>query len=270
MLGVLGRIWGGPLLYRGDGVEVRERYGVRTLHLDSDTVQSAMRVARPHELELSYTRSMMAFLLFVPPPRSAILVGLGGGSIAKFIYRTMPETRLRVLEIKPEVVEVAHSHFALPPPCERLSIVIGDGARIIGEGRESTDLMLVDAYDGRSLAASLATEAFFASARAALAPAGVLGMNLWSSDRAFGRNLEKIERAFEDRCICLPAERPGNVIVFAFAGLPQRLRWAELESHAAGLQERFGLEFPRFVASLRKMNEFDSVGLRLRGVPASA
>ena len=270
MLGVLGRIWGGPLLYRGDGVEVRERYGVRTLHLNSDTVQSAMRVARPDDLELSYTRSMMAFLLFAPPPSSAVLVGLGGGSLAKFIFRTMPETRLKVLEIKPEVVEVAHTYFDLPSPCARLSIMLGDGARLISEGVESTGLMLVDAYDGHSLAASLATESFFRSARAALSPRGVLAMNLWSSDRAFDRNLQKIERAFENRCLCLPAERPGNVIVFAFAALPQRLRWAELRDHAAGLQERFGLEFPRFVEGLRKMNEFDSAGLRLRGMETRA
>jgi len=270
MLGVLSRIWGAPLLYRGDGVEVRERHGVRTLHLDSDTVQSAMRVARPDALELSYTRSMMAFLLFAPPPRSAVLVRLGGASLAKFIYRALPETRLRVLEIKPEVVEVAHDYFALPRPCSRLSITIGDGARLIGEGGESMDALLVDAYDGRSLAASLATETFFRAARAALAPSGVLAMNLWSSDRGFARNLQRIERAFEDRCICLPAERPGNVIVFGFAGVPQRLGWAELHSHASALQERFGLEFPRFVAGLRKMNEFDATGLRLRGVAAPA
>jgi spermidine synthase len=268
MLGVLGRIWGGPLLYRGDGIEVRERHGVRTLHLDSDTVQSAMRVDRPDALELSYTRAMMGFLLFVPPPRRAVLIGLGGGSLAKFIYRTMPETRLRVLEIKREIVAVAHTYFALPAQCPRLSIAIGDGAQLIGQGEEGGDLMLVDAYDGRSLAASLATERFFRAARAALSPAGVLAMNLWSSDRAFDRNLQMIERAFDGRCLCLPAERPGNVIVFGFAAAPRRLRWAELRERAGALQERFGLEFPRFVEGLRKMNACDGAGLRLNAMPS--
>jgi spermidine synthase len=263
MLGVLGRILGGPLLYRGDGVEVRERHGVRTLHLDSDTVQSAMRVEQPDALELSYTRSMMAFLLFAPPPRSALLVGLGGGSLAKFIYRHMPETRLHVVEISRAVVEVAHAWFGLPAQCARLSITIADGAQRVGCLREAVDLLLVDAYDGRSLAASLATDTFFQAAHAALAPGGVFVMNLWSSDRAFDRNVQRIERAFKGQCVCLPAERPGNVAVFAFRAIPARLRWAELRSHATGLQERFGLEFPRFVEGLRKMNDCDTQGLRL-------
>lgn len=267
MRGVLGRIWAGPLLYRGDGVEVRERHGVRTLHLGSDTVQSAMRVARPDALELSYTRAMMAFLLFVPPPRSALLIGLGGGSLAKFIYRFMPETSLKVVEINREVVQVAHVWFGLPQPCERLTLCIGDGARLVAEGREQFDLLLVDAYDGRSLAASLATDSFFQSARASLAPQGVFAMNLWSNDRNFDRNLQKIERAFSGRCLCLPAERPGNVIVFAFADSPQRLAWSELREQAALLEERFGLEFPRFVDGLRRMNTSDATGLRLGAMP---
>ncbi|MGZ8199011.1 MAG: hypothetical protein ACXWVP_11690, partial [Burkholderiales bacterium] len=54
-------------------VYVSEKFGVRSLHIGSDTVQSAMRLARPNDLELSYTRSMMGFLLFVPPPRKMIM-----------------------------------------------------------------------------------------------------------------------------------------------------------------------------------------------------
>ena len=47
-----------------DSVYVTETFGVRSLHIGSDTIQSSMRLARPNDLELAYTRSMMAFLLF--------------------------------------------------------------------------------------------------------------------------------------------------------------------------------------------------------------
>src|SRR5699024_9729836 len=146
--------------------------------------------------ELSYTRAMMAFLLFAPPPRTAVLIGLGGGSLAKFIYRFMPETRVQVVEINREVAEVAHAWFGLPQPCARLSVAIADGAQWVAGASEPVDALLVDAYDGRSLAGSLATEDFFGAARRALSPGGVFAMNLWSSDRAFDRNVRKIERAF--------------------------------------------------------------------------
>ena len=41
-------------------VYITERFGVRSLHIGSDTIQSSMRLARPNDLELAYTRSMMA------------------------------------------------------------------------------------------------------------------------------------------------------------------------------------------------------------------
>jgi spermidine synthase len=263
MLAVLARIWRSPSLYRNQGLEVRERQGVRTLHLETDTVQSAMRVDAPYALELSYTRAMMAFLLFAPPPSKALLVGLGGGSVAKFLFRALPQTALQVVEIEAAVVEVARRFFALPEDGPRLSVHIGEGAQYVQGMRAAWDLLLVDAYDGRSLAASLATEQFFADARLALVPGGMLAMNLWSSDSAFARNLRRIERAFLGNCLCLPAERPGNVIVFAFRSPPAPMRWSDLRARAVSLQERFGLEFPRFVDALREMNRCDADRIHL-------
>src|SRR5262245_58626477 len=55
-------------------VYISEKFGVRSLHIGSDTVQSAMRIAKPNELELSYTRSMMGFLLFNDRPQSVLVI----------------------------------------------------------------------------------------------------------------------------------------------------------------------------------------------------
>ena len=56
---------------------------MRTLHFDDRFIQSAMRISAPNELLLSYTRAMMGFLLFKPQPRHILMIGLGGGSLAK-------------------------------------------------------------------------------------------------------------------------------------------------------------------------------------------
>ena len=53
---------------RDDEIDVSESSGVRSLHLGTPAIQSAMRLARPDALELAYTRTMMAFLLFHPDP----------------------------------------------------------------------------------------------------------------------------------------------------------------------------------------------------------
>lgn len=263
MLGLLGRIWGGPVVYRDGAIEVRERNGVRTLHLGSETIQSAMRVAEPDALELSYTRAMMAFLLFVEPPAHALMIGLGGGSLAKFLYRKLPQTRLRVLEIDAAVADVALRYFALPRDSERMEIVIDDGAAHVSKTTDTVDALFIDAYDARALARSFTEDAFYKHARRILVDAGVMVMNLWASDLAFDRNLQRIERAFSGRCLCLPAERPGNVIVLAFATVPVRMAWNDLAERARQLEDSIGMDFSRLVHGLRKMNRHDAHGLHL-------
>ena len=91
-------------------VDISEEAGVRYLHFGSDWVQGAMRIARPWALELSYTREMMAGLLLRPTnlwPRSALLIGLGAGSLAKFIYRNLPDCRITIVEINPQIEFIA-------------------------------------------------------------------------------------------------------------------------------------------------------------------
>ena len=261
MMSVLGRWLGSAPLYRGEGVEVRERDGVRTLHLGSDTIQSAMRVDAPDALELAYTRAMMGFLLFAAAPRRILTIGLGGGSLSKFLYYRLPQATQKVVEVSAEVITVARRFFFLPPDDGRLSVEVGEGTQYVAQCRDAIDVMLIDAYDGRSLAGAFKVDGFYAAARRALSRGGVLAMNLWSSDWAFDSNLQRIERAFNGRLLCLPAERPGNVIVFAFAEWPPRLRWHELEQAAGSLEAGFGLPFRQFVAGLKTMNRHDGNGL---------
>ena len=114
-----------------DAVYVTERFGVRSLHIGSDTIQSSMRIARPNDLELAYTRSMMAFLLFNERPARLLMIGLGGGSLAKFVYHRMPQTATEVAEISPQVVAIARRLFQVPAADERLTVRVCDGAEFV-------------------------------------------------------------------------------------------------------------------------------------------
>lgn len=238
-------------------VYVSEKFGVRSLHIGSDTVQSSMRIARPNDLELSYTRSMMAFLLFQSVQRSVLMVGLGGGSVAKFVRYHMPEVRVRVLEIDPQVVAIARQCFLVPPDDARFEVIIGDGAEYMTREDVRADVIMVDGYDAESHVEALATRQFYTDCRARLAPGGVLVVNLWGGDREFNDVLKRIEDAFPDGTLCLPARKLGNVIAFGFRDPPGPLQWEVLRSRATELGARYGMEFPQFVAGLHAMNRHD-------------
>lgn len=238
----------------GDSVDVSEQDGVRSLHLGNDTVQSAMRLARPNDLELAYTRCMMSFLLFHPLPERLLMIGLGGGSLSKFVYHYMPQASSAVVEINPRVAAVARSHFFLPPEDERFHLVLGDGAEYVAACTEEPDVMLVDGFDTNCQVEELATPGFYDNCRAALADDGVLVVNLWGSDQNFDVYLRRIETAFDGMILCLHAERRGNVIVLGFKKSPGTPRWSDLKERAKELEAAYGLEFPRFVEALKEMN----------------
>jgi len=244
-------------IHRRAGVEVRERDGVRTLHLGSDIVQSAMRLDRPDALELAYTRSMMAFQLFAAHQRRCLLIGLGGGSMAKFLHRNVPALRIQAIESRSEVVAVARSHFDLPPDGPRLHVVVADGGEYVRGIADRFDVILVDAVDASAPAGEVSAGGFYHDCMSALTRTGVMAVNLWSSEGSFDANLQRIEHAFERRCLCLPSERPGNVIVFGFAEARQSYTWDELRARADTLEASHALGYSRFVADLRRMNLHD-------------
>ena len=249
-MGLLRKLAGHP------EITVSEEDGVRYLHLGGDHIQSAMRIDQPDALELDYTRTMMAFLLLHPRPRDALMVGLGGGSIPKFIFRQLPGVRMRVVELNPAVITAARSMFNVPPNSARLRIEPGDGARAVHSLQAGCDLLIIDGFDDGNQVPELVSEAFYEAAYAALRSPGVLVLNFFGHDRRFDRYLKRIEAAFQGSVLCLNAREDGNVIVFAMKGAPRSIEWAELRRCAAKLESKLDLPFPGYVSGLRKMNRW--------------
>ena len=246
-----------------ESVYVSEKFGVRSLHIGSETIQSAMRIASPMELEVAYTRSMMAFLLFNPDPRQVLMIGLGGGSLAKYIHHRLPQARAVAIEVNPRVVAVARRHFHVPPDDERLQVIVGDGAACLAKNELRADVILLDGYDAKAQAKDLSTAAFYRDCARVLGESGILVVNLWGGDRDFTACVERMAEAFSQPVACMPAGKPGNVVALAFSRSPGQPRWECLRSRARALETALGLEFTVFVKDLAVMNPRDSDRLLL-------
>ena len=244
-------------------IAVTNARGVRTMHVGGEAIQSAMRIDDPFALALDYTRCMMAFLLFHPEPRRALMIGLGGGSLAKFCYRNLRKTSLRVVELDPQVVAAARQHFALPPDDDRLSVEIGDGAEALSP--ECCDLLVLDAFEDELHVPHLASDEFYDGAFLALAEPGAMVVNFMNDDPKFDTTLQRLERAFGCAVLAMPALYDPNILVFALKGGPAQVRWDALRSRAEGLEARLGLPFTRYVNRLRAMNRCTADELVIAG-----
>jgi spermidine synthase len=222
---------------------------LRFLHFDLQNVQSVMRHDDPDALCLAYTRKMMTFLLFNAQPRRLLLLGLGGGSLAKFCYRRLPAARITVLEIDARVLAL-REEFHVPRDDERFEVVQGDGVGYISEPGPRQDVILVDACDRNGVSPTLEVPELYTNLRRRLTLGGVLVMNLCGEWRDVESHTARIRGVFGDRLVTLPAREDGNLIVLAFRAPPRTWGGVQLDAHARRLEERFGLAFPRYVRNM--------------------
>lgn len=219
----------------------------RFLHFDLDAVQSAMVLRDPEHLSLPYTRKMMAFLLFNSDPTRILLLGLGGGSLAKFCYHRLPRSTVTAVEINPDVIAL-REEFHVPRDDHRFRVFCEDGARYVARLRRLKDVILADACDRTGVAAQLDTLAFYQHVYRCLSRGGVFVSNLCGEGSRIA-HLSKVRRVFGDNIATLRVPH-GNVIVFAFKGDHPELGGDELAVRALGLSRQFALDFPRYVRRL--------------------
>ena len=149
-----------------------------TLQFQIGEIQSEMLASDPGFLVLSYTRTMTAFMLFNSEPKRIAVIGLGGGSMPKWCYRQLPAADITVIEINTKVVAL-RDQFYIPIDDDRFRVICGDGADYIAQTSGSLEVLLVDGFDIHGQPPQLCSQEFYDDCYRALAPDGVLVVDLW-------------------------------------------------------------------------------------------
>ena len=186
----------------------------RTLEFSPGDIQSEMRLSRPNALVLAYARAMMCFALLVPRPRHIVMVGLGGGSFAKFCHRHFPWARITVLEVRADVIAL-RAQFHVPPDDARLRVLHCDAAAWLARQDRIADVLLVDGFDAAGLPPALSSAGFYADCRRALCPGGVLVANIFTYDPGYVTAMQRLQRAFDGHVCWLSGIAGNNQILFA-------------------------------------------------------
>jgi spermidine synthase len=209
--------------------------GELSLHFGFPTIQSRMLKADPERLVLDYTRTMMGFLLFHPKPERIAMIGLGGGSLAKYCCRRLRESDFTAIELSPEVISL-RSEFGIPEDNACFRVICADGADFIRKETESFDVLLVDGFDGSGQPRQLCSADFYDNCHGALRQNGILVVNLCTDDDCYESYINRIRDSFDERAIAIEADEGENKIVFAcksgmfpppFNVLTERLRALE-------------------------------------------
>jgi len=240
----------------------------RSLYFSLKYVQSTMYTRDPIRLEFAYTQKMMSFMLFQHETRNILMLGLGGGSLAKFCYSHLQECQIRVVEIDPYVIGF-RDQFHIPEDNERFSVIHDDATHYIGNCPIQPDVIMMDAFDRHGFSASIDDQRFYRKARSVLSPNGILVANLAGSQTERLTHLNWIREAFEDHLLILQIEDDGNHVVVAFRDRMYEPEWRQIEKQAKQLQNRFCMNFPRMAQKLERSKKLGYVEriINTRGAP---
>lgn len=229
---------------------------LRSLHFGSSARQSTMFVNRPDDLTLEYTRCMMTAMLFLDgDPERVLMLGLGGGSMVKFLLRWCSGCAVDVAELRPAVVEVAQRYFALPDTHQRLHIYVGDGANFMRRSPPAPwDLVLLDLHTSEGMSPVVLGSDFLPACRRHTATAGVFAANLWYGiDLIAERRVRQLLESCFARVLYLPVAGKRNCIALGLPG-QQLPAWRELEARANDWKARADLNLPELLQDLARRN----------------
>ncbi len=248
--------FGGELIHQSRDdhgtIEIVQSHTIRTLHFGTPARQSAMQISEPKKLILSYTRALLAGLLFNPKPRSTLFLGLGGGSIPKFMRHHFSNCRLDAVELREQVVKLAHRFFYLPKDDGLLQTTTADAGHFVSHAdiqHMNYDLLIIDI----NAPTVITNPGFFSACRTRLANNGILTINLWDKQHpATEQALAALNNSFKNEVLLLPVDNNSNLIAIALKQSITSFQKTTLQLTADQLQHQCDIEFSAILTVLLK------------------
>lgn len=157
-------------------IQVLDENGVRLLTVNEG--QAYQSVYYPNTIRLGGYWDLFLvtpFLTSTQAPRSLLVVGLAGGTVARQFSQVYPQIQMDGIEIDPDIVRVGREWFGMNEP--NLNVMIGDGRAALLSSAAKYDVIVVDAYRQPYIPFQLATVEYYRELATHLTPRGVIAIN---------------------------------------------------------------------------------------------
>ena len=240
-------------------ITVHDDGALRLLEFGDDGIQSIIDRHRPRDLVSPVSQAMLAALLFTPAPEHFLLLGMGGGAIARYLSHRHPHCQGDAVELSPAIAAIAQQFFEFPE--HNWQIHQADVRDFISAKNASKlyDYIVLDIAERQHTPHWLTEIAFLYHCRERLSLHGVLCINLAPGDaNEFMRQLSNIRLAFDTRTLCLSVPGHRNVLIFAFAQRPDFGDIGQLRQRADALFQHWELPFNDCLDRMIRENPIDS------------
>ena len=229
----------------------------KSMHFDHASTQSLMDLQAPMKLVVDYTKSIMGFLFFQPNPKNIAMIGLGGGSIAKYCHHHLPSSHFLVIENNPKVIALRNK-FHIPEDDSRFEVKVADGAIFIKNTDRQFDVLIVDGFDKHGQPSQLCSKKFYDNCFRALRPDGILVINLCGEMEGNRRYQDLVNQSFQNASVMVLERGHVNQVLFACKGNMLAVSIEDLIAQAAELHKKHAFDVAQVAQNFlfyRQLNE---------------
>ena len=251
--------YGGKLVYSCKDefgpIEIVEFYNrMRSLHFGNKTQQTAMFLHDPIILIHKYTQAMLTPLCWQTPD-NVLILGLGAGSIAKFLLHHYQYLELTAVDLRPEVVKLGQEYFSLNAEDERFKIHYQSADDFINKNVNPVhkyDLILIDLFLTRKdQDINVDISNFAERLPALLNPHGHVCINLIGNEPWRYSAIESIKIAFDNRLFITPVDN-SNTILIAGKTTPPPLLNDDHNIDFTTLEKKLNLPFRQYISKMTR------------------
>ena len=222
-------------------IELQQK--MRSLHFGNKTQQAAMFFYNPNLLVHKYTQAMLTPLCW-RLPENVLVLGVGGGSIVKYLLHFLPHVKIDAVELRVEVARVAREYFQLPAGSARLHMHYTSAAEFLANVDESKsyELIIVDLFlttRGEDVSVGLGEQV--SSLQKQLSENGALCINIIGDNHQQFPDIAELSNVFRGNLYAMAVDKSNIVLLASRSPIPQ-LSDLDFTSN----ERKFGLPFRQY------------------------
>jgi spermidine synthase len=159
-----------------------------TRKIKVDKIDQSISYTSPSCSRLVWGKAVQLLKENLPHTQNAMILGLGGGTMAHLLSREFPDVSITSVEIDPIMVDVARQYFDIDN-IPNHKVLVTDAMRVVVEPdkyeipRQSLDAVIVDIYNGEKYPDLGKSGNFITALRKLVKPGGVIIFNRIYLDR---------------------------------------------------------------------------------------
>jgi len=156
--------------------------------------------------------------------------------------KILPQAKIDIVEIDPDVVTVAKQFFFFHPTAN-MRIFEQDGRQYLRRCEDIYDFIFLDAYNDNAIPFHLTTKEFFEIVKKRLAPDGVMASNVWGprNDEFYLSEVKTYQQVFS-RIYMIDSIKSNNYLLVVPAD-GRDMASAEFAKRVEALQPHYALPF---------------------------